>query len=87
MYYSPDTLFRNTLVNIYESIALTKTNQLTNFKGEKRCWCGSTEHLCIAFKDSPMEISIQKDIILFLEMGISKSYVSMSGEVSAVEEE
>ena len=54
MDYSPIIIFKNTIVNVNKSIALTNTNQLEKFNGEKWFWHGSTNHLMISSKCLPL---------------------------------
>ena len=59
--------FQTSLVNMEEAKKLTMNNQ------QKRCWCGSINHLRISSKDFPVGLAIIKAKKSALETAPSKS--------------
>ena len=80
MDYSRSMLLKNNLVNDNKEIAPTKINQHEKHKVEKQFRCSSTDNLWIIFKDCPVGFSMQKAIILALDMELSKFGAKKSRE-------
>ena len=86
MEYSSEVQFKTSIINMEESKELTMINQ-TEKKQQKRCQCGSIEHLRVFSKDCPVGPAIRKAKKLALEMGISQYEAKKAAEDAEEEEE
>ena len=84
MGYSPGIQFQTSLVNMKEAKELTMSNKPEK-KQQKRCQCGSINHLRVTPKDCPVGLAIRK--AKKLALGISQSKANKATEYAASEEE
>ena len=79
MDYSPGIQFQTSLINMEDTKELTMGNQPEKNQ-QKRCRCGSIDHLRVSSKDCPVVLAIRKAKKLSLGMGISQSESKKAAE-------